>query len=110
MSLTCSLAFEPLLTAFRPFGQVGTDDSTAWTNCRLDGPPSSPPASTLESKIPLPLTLEQRRIATDEGIVPALQNIGAMINLDCRLDLEMPSAPQARNAESKPKVRSTFVS
>ncbi len=37
------------------------------------------------------------------GIVPALQNIVATVNLDCKLELKS-IALQARNAEYNPKV------
>lgn len=45
--------------------------------------PSTPPAHT-----PAPLTLEQQHITTVEGIVPTLQNIVAMVNLDFHLDFK----------------------
>jgi transcription initiation factor TFIID TATA-box-binding protein len=44
---------------------------------------------------PVLLTLEQQQITAVEGIVPTLQNIVAIVNLDCRLDLKT----IARNAE-----------
>jgi transcription initiation factor TFIID TATA-box-binding protein len=49
---------------------------------------------------PVPLILEQQHITAVEGIVPTLQNIVAIVNLDCRLDLRT----IARNAEYNPKV------
>ncbi|KAJ7837072.1 hypothetical protein B0H14DRAFT_3870639 [Mycena olivaceomarginata] len=49
---------------------------------------------------PVPLILEQQHITTVEGIVPTIQNIVAIVNLDCRLDLRT----IARNAEYNPKV------
>ncbi|KAJ7736517.1 hypothetical protein B0H14DRAFT_3898530 [Mycena olivaceomarginata] len=49
---------------------------------------------------PVPLILEQQHITAVEGIVPTLQNIVAIVNLDCRLDLRT----IARNAEYNPKT------
>ena len=63
--------------------------------------PKWPPLQVLS--MPFPLTLEQQHIMAVEGIVPTLQNIVAMVNLDCRLDLKT-IALHARNAEYNPKV------
>ncbi|KAK7452225.1 TATA-binding protein (TBP) [Stygiomarasmius scandens] len=99
-----------VFAAQQAFSQTSPTQSQSQTPLLLASLPTNAVAgpSTPTAAPPAPLTLKQQHITTIEGIVPALQNIIATVNLDCQLDLKT-IVLHTRNAEYNCKHFTTVI-